>query len=30
MPERYYLLDLHTEECANPITGKIGKQVPVV
>jgi hypothetical protein len=30
MPERDHLLDLHTEECAKTIPGKIGKQVPVV
>jgi hypothetical protein len=30
MPERDYLLDLHAEECANPVAGEISKQVPVV
>ena len=30
MPERDHLLDLHTEEGTKPITGEIGKQVPVI
>ena len=30
MPERDHLLDLHTDEGTKPITGEIGKQVPVI
>lgn len=30
MPERDHLLDLHTKEGPKPITGEIGKQVPVI
>jgi hypothetical protein len=30
MPQRDHLLDLHTEEGTKPITGEIGKKVPVI